>query len=202
MQQMWIIIVFILISLMKAGFAEDVLENRLKAIRELGAMEERKRLDILSQFSKERSKIEQTLITLLSSQKETDAAFAAAYLLGIYRMERSVPALAQAIALQDKRNRITDGEPLWEKYPAVEALIRIGKPSITSMLDLIQTKDDAKIRDLATMVIFHVEGHDVSEFIINNYIEKQTELGKKDRLKIALQFVNDETARRTPSSNK
>ena len=56
-------------------------------------------------------------------------------------------------------------EPLWEQYPAMEALITMGKPSVPAAIELLAADKSDLRRNLAVKVIRYVEGADVAEFV-------------------------------------
>ncbi|MHC4529568.1 MAG: hypothetical protein ACYS29_16970, partial [Planctomycetota bacterium] len=77
-------------------------------------------------------------------------------------------------------------EALWDRYPVVEALIKIGKPSVRVMIHNIVSSNDKKVRDLSAKVIRYIEGREIGRIVLEKAAERQTDPAKKARLKGAL----------------
>jgi len=154
------------------------------------ALGEKRRFQLLEQLTAERSDIHGYLIRELSTNSNPQK-FAAAYLIGLYRMERAVEDLSEVITIEDSTVNTEKHKLLWSKHPAVEALIRIGNPAVPKMLELIQQNSDPKVRDFAARVILDVDGAEVGEFRLVKAIESQRDVEKKDRLKNAIQFFRN-----------
>ncbi len=77
------------------------------------------------------------------------------------------------------------------KYPAVEALIKIGDPAIAYVLRNLQESNDAKVRELSMRVIYHIDRKDKG--FVRLHLEKalavQDNTEKKARLQTALRFL-------------
>jgi len=159
------------------------------AIARMGALDEEERMEFLAELSKERSDIQGNLIYQLSNSESKEMKFAAAFLLGRYRMEQSVGALSEFLTLEYEHKTPWDREPLWGRRPIVEALIRIGRPAIPEMIKNIETSEDKKVRELSARVIRYVEGPEVAKFILERQIEKQSDEAKQRNLREALQYI-------------
>lgn len=117
-----------------------------------------------------------------------EVQYAAAYLLGLYRYAEAVNDLANAITLHAETIQQSK-EARWGQFPVVEALIRIGEPSVRAMLANLETSDDANVRGLSARVIFFVEGPELSKIVVQNAVKAQTDPDKKKRLQDALPLV-------------
>jgi hypothetical protein len=171
----------LLVGISLLAFAGTGSENKKESIKEqidkLSTLSGEKRIELLEQISNEYYAIQGRLIYLLSNSDSNDMKFATAYLLGIYRMEQSVRELSRFITLEYKSIE-ESREFLWDRYPIAEALTRIGKPSVSEMLNNIQTSDDEKVREISALVIGGVEGPNVGRFIIETAMKKAQPIAK------------------------
>ena len=174
------------------------LEKNIEQINKLFNLNDEERIEYLGELSKERADIQSNLIYQLNSSHSVEIKSASAFLLGLYRMEQSVHELSKFITLEDSQNAKWKREPLWDRYPVVEALIRIGKPSIPEMLKNIKTSNDQKVVELSIRVIRYVEGPEIGRIILEKELEKQT--GPQDKAKYNLAIKNfDELVKKTTS---
>jgi HEAT repeat protein len=189
-----IVIIVILIGIGTLVFAEKTTKKKstenYQLISKMGTLSAEERMSFLNQLTKERLDIQGNLIQLLKNSRSKDVKFAAAFLIGLYRMERSVYSLSRYITLESESEyEYTDSSnklPLWDRYPIVQALIRIGKPAVPEMIRNIQTSDDEKVRQLSARVIRYVEGPEFGRIVIEKAIERQTDPQKKSKLEAAL----------------
>ena len=193
-------LLFLSILLIGSALAEDdfVLSNG-KLISQIKTFDEKKKIQLLKQLSREYSKTLETLILELHSGSK-QRQYAAAYLLGLYRMEQAVDDLSKFILLKDNNSGQNDVDTLWDKNPAVEALVSIGNPAVPKMLLLIQQSPDAKTREFAADVVFYVDGAAIAEFRLQKAMDAQKDADGKERLRIALEFIKAEEKRRQPLS--
>lgn len=169
--------------------SNDPSETALKRIASSG---EKERLEILSQFGKARSDLQLRLIKELNAATENDKKFAFVYLMGLYRLERTVPELTKIIDLKSKP-RINDAEfPYWDKYPVVEALVKIGRPAVPAMLENIKAGKGEKIMKLSVKVIRHVETPIIAKIILEDAIAKENDPTKVGSLRDALKYLKTE----------
>jgi hypothetical protein len=140
-----------------------------------------------------RGQIEHYLIVLLrDSRLSNDKKIRICAMMAHYRIE-DIPDLAENIDLEyvSPQKEITE-LPLWGRYPAQQALIRIGTRSVPAMLQIIETSDNEKRRELAARVIIGVqEGSGepaLARILMEKKIEKQTDPEKKKRLEATLKY--------------
>jgi hypothetical protein len=95
----------------------------------------------------------------------------------------------ERIELDAARPPMKGPEPLWERYPAMEALITIGKPSVRPSIELLATEDNPIRRELAIKVIRYVEGPEVAEFILQKELAAEGDSARRDRLKGVLDLL-------------
>ena len=165
-------------------------DNAIEALRSMEKMSDAERESLLKVLEQRWQTLQGVLLTNLNGAND-DINFSSAYLLGLYRFEQAAGNLARVIDLENKdadrhENR---REPRWDRYPAVEALIRIGKPSVREVLRRLETSDDPHVRALSARVIFYVEGPEVSKLVIQTAIKAQSDPVKKQRLESALPLV-------------
>ena len=171
-------------------FAENKpnMDQQLQVISRLASLGNDERMRLLEQLSKDRSDLQAELISQLNGANPNEVNISVAYLLGLNRMEQSVRHLSRLITLEvDVRNH--SREPMWDRYPVVEALIRIGSPAIPEMIKNIETSDDQKVRELSAKVIRYIDGPEIAKFRLEKATEKQTDPGKKAKLKAAMEGV-------------
>lgn len=160
-------------------------------LKQIAASGEKERLAILDQLSNNRSDLERRLINALNAATEKDKKFAFVYLMGLYRLEETVWALARVIDLE---NEVTPNNalPLLSRYPAVDALLRIGQRSVPAMLDNIKAAKGEKITELSVDVIQHIESPAFAKMILEEAITKEADPVKKKHLQDSLKYLKKE----------
>ena len=140
----------------------------------------------LETFSIERHQEEEELISQIFSN-DNQVKCMAAYLLGLKRYEGAVSSLSEQITLQDEKySELHNSLWFWDQYPALEALVRIGKPSTPAMVTNIEASDDKLVRELSLKAIRAIEGVEIAQFILERAIAKQENPAKKANLEAAL----------------
>ena len=116
----------------------------------------------------------------------------AAYFIGEYRFSQSANNLAQVIALHEDFLRPNGRIWVWGQYPAMEALIKIGNPSIPAVIRNLAESDDAKVRELSLKVLYHIEGDkDIVQLRLQKALRTETDLQKQARLQAALKNLDE-----------
>jgi HEAT repeat protein len=142
-------------------------------------------------LSEQRVNLIEDLIRQVRSVKDHDKLIRICFLLGEYRATEAVAELASRITLEDKeraKGRLRK-LPLWGRYPAQEALVKIGTHATPNMLGILTTSDDELTRQLAAEVVRDVYGREVARVVIEQALAKQTDAQKRKRLDEALKFV-------------
>ena len=122
--------------------------------------------------------------------KDEEVRFFAAYLLGQYRFPEAVDALAKSIALLDDRPRFA--ERLWDRFPAMEALVRVGSPSLLAMIRNLEQSDDPTVTELSLKVLYRIDGEkEIAQFRLKKAFAAQQDSKKKARLESALGILLD-----------
>lgn len=158
-------------------------------MKRLDKLEQREQFALLSKVDEQRLELLGVLMTHLGTSTSLDVQAAAAYLIGRHRLSEGVTALMERIELDAARPPMKGPEPLWERYPAMEALITIGKPSVRPSIELLATEDNPIRRELAIKVIRYVEGPEVAEFILQKELAAEGDSARRDRLKGVLDLL-------------
>ena len=154
------------------------------------SLDEAERIRALERLSKTRSDMQTALISQLDDSNPKEVTFSIAYLLGINRMEESVPHLSKYIALEADV-AINKRLSLWDQYPSVEALIRIGNPAVPEMLKSIETSKDKKVRELSARVVRYVMGPDIAKVVLEKAMEGKSEAVKAN-FKAAIESMREQ----------
>lgn len=163
----------------------DTAGTRLKHLHQMTSDE---REVLLTSLEREWQAIEGVLVTSLGS-KDHETQFCSAYLLGLYRYSNAVDNLANVITMESTKSSEDDRKSRWQQYPAVEALIVIGKPSVPAMLRNLASSSDQHVRALSARVIFHVEGEQIGQLIVESAIAKEDDPVKKQNLETSLPLI-------------
>lgn len=148
------------------------------AIPQLASLKAEERLKLLDKTVNDRYSLQSELIAQLDASKSKEVTFSAAFLLGIYRMEDSVPTLAKIITMESDVMLHASAEPRWDQYPIVEALIRIGNPAVPEMIKNIETSKDKKVRELSARVIKYVMGPDIAKIVLEKAMKDKSDAVK------------------------
>ena len=87
----------------------------------------------------------------------------------------------------DTSAELIKGLPPILGHPAVEALIKIGNPSIPAVIRNLAESDDAKVRELSLKVLKSIDGDkDISQLRLQKAFKAETASQKQARLQAAL----------------
>ncbi len=197
------LIVFILlclllkeISLVEGGTQLET-NNLIQGLQNAKTLSEMDSVSI--RIAQNRLDLIRTSIGILRSNASKDKMIRACFLLGEYRATEAITDLSNRIALEDKIKEKLKELPLWGKYPALEALIKIGFSAIPQMIQILETNKDNHIQRLSSTVIWEVIGRNsatiqerknLAHTIINNAIKIQSDPLKKKNLENALKLLN------------
>ncbi len=164
--------------------------NEKGVMPRLASLGSDERMKLLERASTDRSDLQTALISQLRDESNPkEVTISIAFLLGLHRMGQAVQDLSKHIALTNRPLLDDDRRPLIGEYPVVDALIRIGGPAIPEMIKNIETSDDEKVRELSAKVIRYVDGPEIARFRLQKAMEKQSDPGKKARLKAAMDGI-------------
>lgn len=181
----------VLVAPMVDGAEQVNNQNLISRMTELGKLTDQDLVMLVQDSRQHLHQIQEALLTKLGSENE-DVNFYAAYLLGEYRFPQAANSLARVIALKDKVRSTMKrkSEWLWDRYPAMEALIKIGNPSIPAVIRNLEESDDAEVRDLSLKVLQHIEtDSEVAQLRLRRASEAQANPEKKARLQSGLQAL-------------
>lgn len=164
---------------------------------QLDALSFEKNEQLLSQQWLGRRDMIQHLLRELDKAKTDQARGTIAYLLGLCRAEQAAGPLAKHLAIK-LPSRLKAKESILSERPVTSALIRIGKPVVPEMLNVLKESDHSGIRAEAVKVIRFVEGKEISVFVLELAIRKETDQRQKQRLESALQGLHALIERQKP----
>jgi len=156
-------------------------------MKQLDTLDERSRMRLLSQVDEQRREMLAVLVKHLDTSRSQNVKAAAIYLIGRYRLSDGVNELIKRLDFDSGARPARGPEPLWEQYPAVEALITIGQPSVPAVKELLATDPNDLRRSLAVKVLRYVEGPDVADFILRNAQANETDAARNANLSEARQ---------------
>jgi len=122
---------------------------------------------------------------------------AAAYYLAEMRAPEAANALATNITLHFELylpahglNGVEGLQMKWGGYVAMQALVKIGNPSISSVIRHLADSDDAKVRELSLQVITRIDGaKDIVQVRLQKALKAEKDLQKQARLQAALKSL-------------
>lgn len=162
----------------------------MELMKSLDTLDERTRMRLLSKVDEQRNTLLSVLVKHLDVSPSKNVQAAAIYLIGRHRLAEGIGELIRRIDFDASGQVIKGTEPLWEQYPAMEALINIGKPSVVACLQLLATETGDLRRTLAVKVIRYVEGADVARFILERAYSAENDPGRKANLADARTRLN------------
>ncbi len=143
-------------------------------------------------FSSERRRL---ILELLDIFSDTSSAnlnqCSAAFYLGGMRAREAADGLATKIALKFNPNGfIIHGLPLLSEYPAMDALIEIGSPSIPPLIRNLKESDDIQVRESSLKSLYRVEGDkDIAQTRLQNALKAEVDPQKQARLQKAMRAL-------------
>ena len=143
---------------------------------------------------------EQLLTVFNDHQAPNLNRLTAAYYLGLMRVESSAPILAREIGLEHNGSEefvhvhISIGSI--PQYPAVEALVKIGNPSIPAVIKNLAESDDAQVRNLSLQVLYRIDGDkDISQLRLQKALAVEKDSQRQARLQTALKALAEASAK-------
>jgi len=157
-------------------------------MRKLDSLDERSRMKLISEVDQQRSELLGALLKQLGTSPSPNVKAAAIYMIGRHRLVEGVRDLLARIDFEPPRPPGRAGaEPLWEKYPAMEALITIGRPSIAPVIDMLASDENPLRRDLGVKVIRYAEDAGVARFLLDRSLASERDRVRQSRLHDALE---------------
>jgi hypothetical protein len=158
----------------------------MELMKKLDTLDDRSRMQLLSEVDEQRNDLLGALLKQLGTSPSKQVQASAIYLIGRNRLADGVEELTRRIDFDPGTPVQRGPEPLWEKYPAMEALITIGQPSIKPVVELLATESNDLRRNLAVKVVRYVVGAETAEFILQRAQAASSDAGRRSRLDDAL----------------
>jgi len=112
------------------------------------------------------------------------------FLLGEYRASEAAKDLLNIITLE---NKIKPGyeyrRSLWQRYPAFEALEKIGMPAVRHILIKLATESDKEAMRLEVFLIRGLYGKEIGKMVLEKAIAKQTDKKKAENITKAMNLI-------------
>jgi hypothetical protein len=166
----------------KAMIEQQIVE----LMKKLDALDEQARMKLLSEVDQQRHELLGALLKQLGTSSSKDVRAAAIYLIGRHRLDEGARELVRQIDFEPGPQKWIAAEPLWEKYPAMEALITLGRPSIRPVLELLATESDNLRRDLAVKVIRYAEDAQIARLVLERAAGAERDAERRAKLSDAL----------------
>ena len=119
----------------------------------------------------------------------------AMYMLGLYRIARAVPMLATNIQFRHMFKNSMLPVRGTSRYPAMQALIRIGTPAIPVMVKNLETTEKPEVAACSAWVIRKVEGRRLGACVIKIALQNKMPLLEKARLRAAMAAIDSNSWR-------
>ncbi len=161
-------------------------QQTAEMMRRLDSLDLPSRTKLLSEVDQQRAELLGVLLRHLGTSKSPDVQAAAIYLIGRHRLSDGARDLVRWIDFAPPQPNQRGPEPLWETYPAMEALIAIGRPSVAPVIELLATNGDALKHDLGVKVLRYAEDAGVAAFILERAIRSEGDSQRQTRLREAL----------------
>jgi hypothetical protein len=125
------------------------------------------------------SRINMEIAVTLELRKKDEpkqAKLAAIVIAGCFRFERVSPELAQMIDFNDDGyNGTATAVPLWDRYPAAQALLRIGNIAVPSLLSNLATSNDHLVRELSARSLWAILHAGPAKVALQEEIQRQAD---------------------------
>jgi hypothetical protein len=174
----------------KKGEKQMTEQEIMNVMKKLDQLDERSRMRLLSQVDAQRNELLGVLLKHLGTSPSENVQAAAIYLIGRHRLADGVSQLIRRIDFVAESLSDEGPEPLWEKYPAMEALITIGLPSVPAAVELLATDANDLRRNLAVKVIRYIEGAEIAKFILERSHAAENSPDRRSKLEDALLRLN------------
>lgn len=146
----------------------------------------------VNKFSDNQDHLAQELIIIFNDTNSSNLSQCeAAHFLGELKISKAADSLSKKITLRlDASHLIITHLPSITVTPAVDALIKIGNPSIPAVIRNLVESDDAKVRELSLKVLYRIEGDkDIVQLRLQKALKAETDTQKQVRLQSALKAL-------------
>ena len=146
------------------------------------------KIKVIDLASKNIDELKQVLRINLSSNDQQTKAFSL-FLVGKYHLVELAGDVNDSISMQDKNEYMKDPMWIWGPYPAVDALIEIGLPSVRYMIENLSEKNDKDVRRRSLEVMIGFSGHqdiELANFFLLRALKEENDPKKQKNLSDAL----------------
>jgi hypothetical protein len=169
------------------GGAPVIEKEVIELMQNLDRLDEPARMKLLADVDRQRTDLLGALLRQLGTSTSPEVQAAAIFLIGRHHLVGGVPELLRRIDFAPPKPRISEPEPLWETYPAMEALINIGQPAIPGGILLLATDNNDRRRSLALKVIRYVmQDTETARFILRRAEAVEKDPARKAMLQKAI----------------
>lgn len=134
----------------------------------------------------QKEKILESAIDLVRKDNETTFRYAM-MLLGRFRAPEGVDVLIEKID-----RRYTNCELLEENFPAVKALIQIGKPAAKKLIETLRTEYDENRMRLMGFALAGIEGKERAIELVRDLERSEQDEGAKERMTDLIRYLDEE----------
>jgi len=170
----------------KKGDMTVIEQEVMGLMKTLDTLDQRSRMRLLSQVDEQRNELLGVLLKHLGTSESKNVQAAAIYLIGRHRLSDGAQELIRRIDFDAGVQPMRGPEPLWEQYPAMEALIAIGQPAVSAAVNLLAADTENLRRTLAVKVIRYVESAETARFILERACTTESDPTRKANLQDAL----------------
>ena len=151
---------------------------------------------VADNFKNQRDQLSSNLLKVFQDKSLSNLnRCAAAYYLGEIRSSETADVLASDIALQFDKSQIKIKHLIIiniPAYPVMDALIKIGSPSIPAMIRNLTENDDVQIRNLSLKVLCRIDGDkDIVQLRLQKALAAEKDPEIQARLQTALKMLGE-----------
>ena len=160
----------------------------IRKLERFSSLTEKERKDLVRTNYSNLTQLSEVLTAKFGAGDENEKSYAA-YFLGEYRFPQAVNLLAKNISWEDKIRSNTErgSEWFWDRFPATQALVKIGNPAIPAVIRNLAESDDATFRRLSLSALYHIEGDkDIVQLRLQKALAAEKVSTKQVRLQSAL----------------
>lgn len=110
-------------------------------------------------------------------------------LLGHLRAAEAVPVLLDNLRYKAPRSLFGGAEPPEFWHPAIDSLIRIGKPATEPTIEKLASSQDELERELCCRIIVRVEGDELAPIVVQLAIDQEEDPERKANLEAARKYL-------------
>ena len=156
-------------------------------ISSIALLSESQHYELMDKLSKEKTEFEGKLLAQLTPTTPEEVKYAIVTIMGMYRMDSCITALARYVNLHNK-NYHSLSYKIFGEYPAADALVRIGDRSVPEMIRNIETNDNSDVRLSSALVIEYIyRDDDITKLVLNKEKNILKDEMRKNRIEEVLQ---------------